>query len=74
MELIFIPFQLLVSIPYILYIFCLLSILETNVWMNHTNYMYMFSNFDKFSKYKETDSPVISVDFPSKSGVLQGKS
>lgn len=42
--------------------------------MNHTNYMYMFSNFDKFYKYKETDSLVISVDFPSESKVLQGRS
>lgn len=42
--------------------------------MNHTNYMYMFNNFDKFYKYKEIYSPAISVDFPSESSVLQGRS
>lgn len=62
------------SIYIIILIFCLLSILKTNVWMNHTNYMYMFNNFDKFYKYKEIYSPAISVDFPSESSVLQGRS
>lgn len=42
--------------------------------MNHTNYMCMCNILDKFCKYKETDSLVISVDFPSESRVLQGRS